>query len=121
MVQTFALMRIVVGGASWLAPRFSGKLSGFDADRNPQSTYWTRLFGARDVALGVGALQTDGASRRRVIQLTAACDVADFASSLLGRRSGDIPVGATLLSGGIALGALTVAMLASAEAGEAAA
>ena len=119
MLQTFALMRIAVGGATYVAPRLSARLFGFDPDRNPQSAYWARLFGVRDLALGVGALQTSGPSRRRVVELTAACDAVDFASTVLARRSGDVPRTAALASGGLALSALAVAALAAAEAGAA--
>ena len=48
-------LRIAIGTASWLTPRVAGKLFGLDAKANPQSPYLARLFGARDIALGVGA------------------------------------------------------------------
>jgi hypothetical protein len=115
LLRTFALMRVVVGGQSSLAPRLSARMVGFDPDRNPQAAYWTRLFGVRDVVLGVAALQTEGDARRRIIQLTAACDAADLASAVMGRRAGYLSGTAALLSGGLALGAGIVASAAAAE------
>ena len=114
MLRTFALMRVLVGGQSWIAPKLSARMVGLDPDRNPQAAYWARLFGVRDVVLGLAALQTEGEARKRVIQLTAACDVADLTSSVLGRRAGYLSGNAALLSGGLALVAGVVAVAAAA-------
>ena len=110
MLRTFALMRVLVGGQSWIAPKLSARMVGLDPDSNPQAAYWARLFGVRDVVLGLAALQTDGEDRKRVIQLTAACDAADLTSSVLGRRAGYLSGNAALLSGGLALVAGVVAL-----------
>ncbi|HEX8204852.1 MAG TPA: hypothetical protein VF587_02210 [Solirubrobacteraceae bacterium] len=116
MLRTFALMRVVVGGQSWIAPRLSARMVGLDTERNPQAAYWTRLFGIRDVVLGVAALQTEGDARRRIIRLTAACDAADAAAAVLGRRAGYLSGTGALLSGGVAVGAGIVAVAAAASA-----
>jgi hypothetical protein len=105
LLKTFALMRVIVGGQSWLAPDLSARMVAMDPDRNPQAAYWARLFGARDVILGVAALQAEGETRKRFIRLTAACDAADLAAAAIGRRSGYLSGTAALLSGGLALGA----------------
>ena len=113
MLRTFALMRVLVGGQTYLAPKLSARLVGLDPDDNPQAAYWARLFGIRDVVLGVAALQTEGQARKRIVQLTAACDAADLASSVMGRRAGYLSGTAALLSGGLAL---TAGLVASATA-----
>jgi hypothetical protein len=115
MLRTYALMRAAVGGASYVAPNLSARLFGFDPDRNPQSAYWARLFGVRDVVLGVAALQMDGAARKQVLQLTAACDAADVATTLMGRRGGYISPLTTALSAGLAVAAGAVALTAAAD------
>lgn len=115
MFRTFVLMRLLVGGVSYLAPNLGGRLSGFDPAGNPQAAYWARLFGVRDVVLGLGALQADGAARRNIVQLTAACDAADVASALIGRRAGYLPARTALLAGGLAVAAGAVAAAAAAE------
>jgi hypothetical protein len=113
MLRTFVAMRVLVGGASYLAPNLGARLFGLDPAGNPQAAYWARLFGVRDVALGVGAMTTTGAARRQVLQLTAACDAADLASTLIGRRAGYLSVVTTLLSGGLAVAAGAVAAAAA--------
>ena len=115
MLRTFVLMRLLVGGPTYLAPNFSARLVGFDPRRNPQAAFWARLFGVRDVALGVAALQTEGEARRRILQLTAACDAADFGAALMARRGGYLSAAPALLSAGLAAGAcaLTSAVAAS--------
>ena len=64
--------------------------------------------------LGVAALQAEGETRKRLLQLTAACDAADLTSSVLGRRAGYLSPGAALLTGGVALSAAVVATAAAA-------
>jgi hypothetical protein len=113
MLRTFVVMRVVVGGVTWLAPEASARLSGFDPRANPQAAYWARLFGVRDVVLGLAAHRSSGAARRRIVALTAACDAADLAATVLGRRAGHVPPRAALLAGGLAAGAGAVAWAAA--------
>ena len=114
MLRTFVAMRVLVGAASWLTPGLAARLSGFDAE--PGARYWTRLFGVRDVVLGLAAQASRGADRRRIIRLTAACDAADLAATVLGARAGHVPGRAALLAGGVAVTAGVVAAAAAAEA-----
>jgi hypothetical protein len=88
MVRNIALMRIAIGVVSYLAPNLGGKLFGLDVDGNPQAPYLARLFGIRDVAFGVGTLQSSGAAQKQILQLGMACDIADVGAALLGRRAG---------------------------------
>jgi hypothetical protein len=113
MLRTFVTMRVLVGGLSWLTPTLSARASGFAPD--PAARYWTRLFGVRDVVLGVAALAAQGDERRRIVRLTAACDVADLAATVLGARAGHVPPRAALLAGGVATTAGAVALAAAAE------
>ena len=115
MFRTFVLMRVAVGGLSYVAPRVGGRLVGLDGQGH--AAYWARLFGVRDVVLGVAALTTEGAARRRIVQLTAACDAADVVSAIAGRRGGHLSPVTTGLSAGLAgvAGAVAVAALAELE------
>lgn len=115
MLRTFVVMRILVGGVSWLAPDLAARLSGFDSE--PRARYWARLFGVRDVVLGVAAHAAGGADRERIIKLTAACDAADLAAAVLGARSGDVRPRAALLAGSIAVTAGLVATAAASDVG----
>jgi hypothetical protein len=65
IVKALAGLRMAIGTAAWVSPRMAGKAFGLDADENPQSPYLARLFGARDVALGWGALRSEGETRRQ--------------------------------------------------------
>ena len=112
MLRLFVAMRLLVGGATFLAPGVASRLLRLDGD--PQSAYWARLFGVRDVALGLAALRTTGTARAEVIGLTAACDAVDAGSALLARRAG-FPVAATALAGLTAVAAGAVATAARSE------
>jgi hypothetical protein len=97
-VKALAGLRVVVGAAAWLAPRLSGKGFGLDPDANPQAPYVGRLFGARDVALGVGTLQATGEARRQWLTLGVAVDTADALAALAAGRGGYLsPVAAGLV------------------------
>lgn len=115
MLRLFVAMRLLVGGATFLAPGLAARLLRLDGP-GPQSAYWARLFGVRDVALGVAALRTTGTARAEVIGLTAACDAVDAASALLARRAG-FPATATTLATLTAITAGAVAAGARAESG----
>jgi len=101
-------LRIAIGTASWLTPRVAGKLFGLDAKANPQSPYLARLFGARDIALGVGAATTDGDARRLWLVAGLACDVADAAAGAAGGLRGYLPKHTSVLVTGTALSAVAL-------------
>lgn len=112
MLRTFVAMRLLVGGGTFLAPALGARILRFDRAADPEAAYWARLFGIRDVALGLGALRASGQARRDLMVLTAACDAVDVASALLGRRGGFSPQ-TTALAGLGALGAGVVAAAAT--------
>jgi hypothetical protein len=97
--------RIAIGTGAWLAPNLSGRLFGLDPANNPQSAYLGRLFGARDIALGVGALAASAESRRLWWQMGVACDVLDAAAGALAGRNGSIPKAAAVMVTLTAIGA----------------
>jgi hypothetical protein len=90
-VKALAALRVVIGVAAWLAPRQSGKGFGLDPEANPQAPYLGRLFGARDVALGVGTLQASGEARKQWLRIGIAVDAADAAAALAAGRGGYLP------------------------------
>jgi hypothetical protein len=113
-------LRFAVGAGAWATPDLAGKLMGLDPDGNPQASFIGRLFGARDVALAVGALSSSGESRRRWIQIGLAVDLADAAAGYLAGRSGVIPKQAAIMATGVALVAAAMGAAAlAAEKGEA--
>jgi hypothetical protein len=97
LVQRLVATRTAIGVAAWLAPRLSGRLFGLDPDANPQAAYLGRLFGIRDVALGVGLRSSNGAERQQWLRIGVACDLADAAAGVLAGKAGELPKRATVL------------------------
>jgi hypothetical protein len=98
-------LRGALGAGVWLAPKLAGRLFGLDPVGNPQLSYVGRLFGVRDIALAYGVATSSGPERTLWLRIGLACDLADAAAGILGRRSGDLPKLATVLVTGTALGA----------------
>ncbi len=98
-------MRLAIGAGAWLTPALTGRLFGLDAGANPQLPYMARLFGIRDVALGIGTVQTTGPSRRVWWQIGVACDLADAGAAYLGARDGSLSKFTAIAAGGTALAA----------------
>ena len=90
-IRNLATLRLAVGASAWATPRLAGKAFGLDAAGNPQSPYLARLFGIRDIALGVGALSTTGEARRQWLTLGVMCDAADAAAGNFAGRGGYLP------------------------------
>ena len=113
--QMLPQARIAIGTGAWLAPNLSGRMFGLDPAANPQAAFLGRLFGARDIALGVGALAASAESRRLWWQLGIACDVLDAAAGVLAGRNGTLPKAAAALATVTAIGAAVggLAVLAS--------
>jgi hypothetical protein len=103
--KTLAVLRFIIGGGTWLAPRTSGRLFGLDVDANPQTPYVARLFAVRDAVLGVGLVATSGDARRLWWRVGVACDMADAIAGLLAGRARELPSVSTALVTGTALGA----------------
>lgn len=109
-VTALGATRIAIGAAAFAAPRLTGRAFGLDAAGNPQSPYLARLFGARDAALGLGVLTSEGAAQRHWIMIGAGCDAADALAGVAAGRAGYLPKVATVLVtaaalGGVAFGA----------------
>jgi hypothetical protein len=115
-IRNLAGLRMAVGTSAWATPNLAGKAFGLDVSANPQAPYLARLFGVRDIALGVGALTTNGESRRRWLALGLLCDAADAAAGVLAGRGGYLPKLPTVLVTGTAL--VAVGLGAAALAGD---
>jgi hypothetical protein len=104
-IKTLSAVRVAIGGGAWLTPGVAGKAFGLDPAGNPQLSYMARLFGVRDVVLGVGLLTADRRSRARWLKYGVACDLADATSSAISAKEGGLPKLAAVLTGATALGA----------------
>ncbi len=88
-ILAIAVGRIFAGGLSWASPRHSWRLFGL-GPMNPtdSSSITSRLFGVRDVALGLAALHGNPDVKRVALQAGIAIDAADVAANLLAVRAG---------------------------------
>jgi hypothetical protein len=80
--------RIAAGALTWISPRLTAQVFGMEADSG-QSHYAWRLFGIRDVVIGLGTLLSSGAQRRAFVTAGLACDVADGAAGAIAMNRGD--------------------------------
>jgi hypothetical protein len=104
--------RTAIGVGSWAAPGLAGGLFGLDVAANPQSPYLARLFGVRDLALGVGVAATQGEARKLWLKIGIACDLADAAAGVLAGRGKYLDPIPTALVTGTALLATGLGVLA---------
>lgn len=87
-VNGLALGRIGIGAVALASPAAAAKLFRLDLARNPQLPYLSRMFGSREIALGVITLVAKGKARRRLIALGIAVDGADAFAAYDVTRSG---------------------------------
>ena len=105
-------LRLAVGVTSWAAPNFGGKLFGLEPDANPQAPYLGRLFGIRDVALGLGPLRAKKKAQDNWIELGIVCDVADAFAGIMGGGKGYLPPATTAMVTAPALAAAALGVVA---------
>jgi hypothetical protein len=108
--------RIAIGIAAWAAPQLMGPVLGLALADSQEGKFMSRLFGARDVILGIGPLASSGPARKLWLRLGVACDLVDVAAAGLGLLGG-APKRAMITAGSTALAAsaLGVAALRSAD------
>jgi hypothetical protein len=88
VVDALAVGRIAAGLLAWISPRLTARVFGMEADGG-QSQYAWRLFGVRDVVIGIGTLRSSGAQRRAFMTAGLACDVGDGAAGAAAMYRGD--------------------------------
>lgn len=115
-VRALGMLRIAIGVVSWVAPDLAGKLFGLDVKRNRQAPYLARLFGIRDLALGVGTLRAQGQERKAWLAAGVVCDTADTAAAKLGHRDGYLPTSTAALVALPAVAATVLGVIALREA-----
>jgi hypothetical protein len=87
-IAALAIGRIAAGILTWISPSLTARVFGMAAD-DGQSHYAWRLFGVRDVVIGVGTLQSSGPLRRAFVTAGLACDVGDGAAGAIALSRGD--------------------------------
>jgi hypothetical protein len=107
-LATLSALRSLAGAGSWANPGLSWRTFGLGPIQGTQSSTTaassalaTRLFGVRDLALGLAVRHPDPSLRRVALQIGVAVDSADVIASVLAVRAGAPK--ATLV--GVSLGA----------------
>ncbi|MEP6952781.1 MAG: hypothetical protein ABI950_01820 [Solirubrobacteraceae bacterium] len=113
LVLSLVAGRALIGAFTWVAPQSASRAFGLDPD--PKFGYIARLFGARDVALAIGAVTTEGDAQRRWLTLGLFCDALDLVAAGLARRDGSMRPQAAALAGGAAFGGAVLGALALRE------
>jgi hypothetical protein len=104
---SLAAMRIGIGALAWTRPDTAARLFGFSGT-DGQSRYLWRLFGVRDVLVGLATVTSSGPRRHTWARVGLACDVADGVAGALGRAAAMVGVPAAAVAfGAWALGRTT--------------
>jgi len=112
LVRSLGFGRIIAGGAAWAAPEAAWQQFGLPtAASSPEAQLLGRLFGSRDLMLGLALLVAKTpASRRQILRAGIVVDGLDLAAALLAKESLS-PKGMASIAGGAA-SAIGVALLA---------
>lgn len=97
-VTGLSLGRIAIGAVALTSPPLAARLFQLDAAGNPQLPYMSRMFGSREIALGVTTLLARGPARTVLVRAGIAVDTADAVAAMLAARDGSVskPVGGFL-------------------------
>jgi hypothetical protein len=85
-----SLGRIAVGTVALAKPDLAAKSLQLDAVTNPQVPYVLRLFGSREIVLGVVTLLAKGRSQKALFGLGVLVDGADAATAYAAMKDGSV-------------------------------
>jgi len=85
-----SLGRIAIGAVAFADPGRAARLLQLDPATNPQLPYLTRLFGSREVALGLITLLAGGRTRRNLAAAGVLVDAADAVTGYLALQEGSV-------------------------------
>lgn len=89
-VTSISLVRIGIGALSVARPDLASKAFRLDHANNPQMAYMTRMFGSREIALGLMTAVSKGRSRRALTALGIAVDGSDAFAGFDAGRTGAV-------------------------------
>lgn len=112
-VTGLSLARVAIGAVAVASPDLAGKLFRLDPVGNPQLPYLSRMFGAREIAIGALTLAASGSARRNLVLTGILVDASDAVAGYLAGRDGlvDQPTSAMLTAPAIGAVAAGVAGL----------
>lgn len=85
-----SLGRIAVGAVALARPEAAAKALQLDPTTNPQLPYVARLFGSREIALGLVTLFARGKGRTSVVTLGVLVDAADVGAAYVAMKEGSV-------------------------------
>jgi hypothetical protein len=108
--QQLPAIRIAVGGGAFAAPELTAKIFGLTRT-DAEAIFLARLFGIRDIALGIGQMVANGEAESLWWQLGIVCDAADAVTAVLMLKSGG-PKRAGVMSAFTAVNAAVLGVMA---------
>jgi hypothetical protein len=115
--QALPGLRIAIGAGAFAAPELTGKIFGLNTKDNHDAVFLGRLFGIRDVALGIGQTVAGGEAEGLWWQLGVVCDLADAVAAVLMLKTGG-PKRASVMAAATAIGAAAMGVAALTSASE---
>ena len=102
--KALAIGRLVLGTLALLFPAVTARLFMLKVKTNPQLPYMTRLFAAREIAVGALTLNAPESARTSMTGLGMAIDGSDAVAGIAATRSGAVskPVGVLLTGAALA-------------------
>lgn len=114
-VTGISLGRIIIGISAFFAPELTARLFGLSPATNQHLPYMSRMFGAREIAVGGITLASTGSARRNLTLVGMAIDASDAVTGATELRQKRIPLTAGALLIGVATGAVVSGGLALAR------
>lgn len=108
-VTSISLGRIIIGICAFVSPELTAKVFGLSPADNQHLPYMSRMFGARETAVGAITLASKGTARRNLTLVGMAIDAADATTGALELRAKRIPLAAGIMLVGVAAGAVVSA------------
>jgi hypothetical protein len=88
-VEIMSVLRIFAGAISWISPKYTSRIFGLGrSEPDARTAVVSRLFGARDLALGLAVRHPDADVRRAALQTGVVVDSADVIANLIAVRAG---------------------------------
>ncbi|HTX45330.1 MAG TPA: hypothetical protein VMD48_03585 [Solirubrobacteraceae bacterium] len=103
--QALPAVRFAIGAGAFAAPVLTGKAFGLSTKDNHEAVFLGRLFGIRDLALGIGQTLSSGEGNALWWQLGIVCDFGDAIAAFKMFKAGG-PKVASVLAGATALSAV---------------
>jgi len=102
--KALAAGRVALGAVALLFPSLAARIFMLKVTSNPQLPYMTRLFGAREIAVGAVTLAAPESARTSMVGMGMAVDGADAIAGFAAARSGAVskPVGIVLTGAALA-------------------